>query len=165
MTSRYVPFTREQATALLEQEMGFTLLNEPNCWELVWGRDVVTKSGHAFPYLIKVYSTVDMRTGRTRECGADAIRLVLFDKVTGFPVKKAEKRVFRTKSAFDNIRARARELFAEVLKGPHCPKCGSLMVQREGGPRKRPFLGCSHYAPGRSHHCNGTREIEDQKAA
>lgn len=158
--TRYVPIEQGQMEQLLQTEMGFTRADEGNCWEMIWVRDVVTTSGHAFPYQIKVYSTIDIRTKMSRDSGTDAIRVVLMDKVTGYPVKSAEKKVLRTKSALINTRERARELFRHVLEGPHCPKCSALMVKRKAGPEQHEFWGCTHYAPKNTYHCNGTRKVE-----
>lgn len=161
MGERYVPIQLSQMQGLLETEMGFIRADESNVWEMIWVRDVTTKSGQEFPYQIKVYSTIDRRTNVSRDSGEDAIRLILKDKITGRPVKTAEKRVFRTKNALVNTRQRARELFLHVLEGPHCPKCGALMAARTGGPGKHTFVGCTHYGPENPWHCKGTREVRD----
>jgi hypothetical protein len=167
--TRYVPIQISQMQALLEHDMGFRRADESTSWEAIWSRQVATKGGRTFPYTVKVYSSVDLRTNVSRDSGEDAIRLVLKDDVTGYAVKAAEKRVFRTKSALVNLRERARELFQEVVAGPHCPKCGALMKARRGGPGNHWFLGCSHYNPDKSWHCTGTRRVSelsvDQKVA
>lgn len=161
---RYVPITHTEMADLLERDMGFHRADESTCWEMIWVRDVETRSGQKFPYQVKVYSTIDLRTRVTRECGQDAIRLVLIDTITGRPVKKADKRVFRTMNALINLRKRARDLFKYVIEGPHCPKCSSVMVKRTGGPGNHEFWGCSHYAPNNPWHCTGTRQLEQAAA-
>lgn len=162
---RYVPIRYEDIREVLEDLMGFERRDDDRCWEMIWVRPVITKSGVRFPYEIKVYTTVDIRTEVSRDVGTDAIRVVLMDTVTGRPVKKAEKRVFRTKNALTNLRERCRDMFKHVMQGPHCPKCSSLMVVREGGPGKHKFWGCTHYAPKNSYHCNSTMPCNEKEAA
>lgn len=167
--TRYVPISQADMENLLEIEMGFTRADQDTSWEMIWEREVVTKKGVHYPYKIVVFSTIDRRTGWSRDCGTDAIRLVLMDTVTGRPcaVKGTPKpRVFRTKNALVNLRQKARDMFRFVLENHTCPNCNALMVKRRGGPNNHEFYGCSHFAPGNRHHCTGTKRIpQEEKAA
>ena len=162
--ARYVQRTDSEVRQLLEDQMGFSEAEytverwggDPRYipWERVCERQVVTKSGKEFPYWIVCYSTVDRRTNVTRDVAKDAIRFVLLSE-SGRPITRAEKRVYRTKGAMENIVERARELYRFVGKSETCPKCNALMDEREvkkEGPNKgKKFLGCTRYPE-----CNGT---------
>ena len=111
--------------------------------------------GDDFRYSIRIFSSVDRRTKKTREIGSDAIRVTLYDLKKDRPVK-AERRVNRTVNAFSNMKERARELWKYVADGEHiCPKCESLLVKRTAKRSKKDFMGCSSY-PG----CTHTQNIQ-----
>lgn len=158
MNARYVEISETEMTSMMEDEMGFDQEFIPGTTEIVWQRQVETKSGEKFPYAIRVYSSIAY--GTSRGCGEDAIRVVLMNLDTGRPIKlqptkgKAGKRIYRTKGAMPNLRTRCRELFAYVINpGHHCPDCDSLMATRKGGYGE--FLGCTNYPD-----CRGTRKID-----
>ncbi len=150
MTSRYVEITYDQMAHLLEEEMGFHQIYHQRCGEFVWSRKVETKSGQSFPYAVTVYSSVDRTTRTTRNCGDDAIRVVLVDLETGKAMKlrsekgKAGQRIYRTKNALSNLKERCREYFHQVIYN-RCPLCGSVMVERTKRATGEKFYGCSHY--------------------
>lgn len=154
MKSRYVEINHTAMSAHLEN-MGFSLLNLTGCVEFVWQRNVETKSGKKFHYAVRVYSSVDKRTGVTRECGSDAIRVVLMDLETGSAMKlksgkgKAGQRIYRTKNALPNLKDRCREYFRKVIH-EGCPECGAVMAERGGKYGK--FMGCTKYPE-----CTGIR--------
>lgn len=171
----YVPISKAAMNDVLIDEMGFGILNEDNfqeqrpggsgmAGEIVYSRDVVTTSGVEFPYRIKVYSTIGWMSGWSDECGADAIRVVLIDKLTGKPAAGKQKRVHRTKNALTNLRERCRDLYKLVLSTPSCPKCGGMLDQRENRKTGHKFLGCSRYAPGKPTHCDYTAQISQEAA-
>lgn len=157
MASRYVAITHTAMAAQLEG-IGFFPLNLSGCVEFVWQRNVESKSGKHFPYAVRVYSSVDKRTGMTRDCGADAIRVVLMDLESGRALKlksgkgKAGQRIYRTKNALPTLVERCREYFGKVIHDG-CPKCGSVMAERAG--KNGNFLGCTKYPA-----CNGTKKLE-----
>lgn len=156
MGKNYVEYTSQDVACALGP-IGFQKAKPTNdCWEEVYFRDVVGASGKEYPYYVKVYTSVDLRTGTTRDCGADAIRVCLMDKVTGWAVKSAEKRVYRTKSAMENMVDRVRELFKFVFESQKCPKCGAIMVERQSS--KGSFMACSHWGPDKPWHCDGKPE-------
>jgi len=157
-SKRYVEISEADMTDLMEVQMGFAKIELSGTTEIVWQRQVETKSGEKFPYAVRVYSSIAY--GTSRGCGEDAIRVVLINLDTGRPIKlqptkgKAGKRIYRTKSAMPNLRTRCRELFAYVINpGHHCPDCDSLMATRKGGYGE--FLGCTNYPD-----CRGTRKID-----
>lgn len=152
MGARYVPIVEAEFAALMA-EMGFGEIKIPGTYERVYQRQVATKGGKLFPYAVRVYSSIVGND--SRGVGEDAIRLVLIDMETDRPLKKAESRVYRTKSALENTRERARELFAMVIKNI-CPDCGEkhggFMRRRTG--RNGDFMGCSRYP-----HCRRTHPV------
>lgn len=155
MTSRYVPINKQDMDDLLIEQMGFQIVNIAGTYEYVYERQVETKAGFKHPYSVRVYSSVDMHSGWTRENGTDAIRLVLWDMNHDEPIHAAEKRVYRTKGAKNNLRERARDLFREVMDpNHHCPCCNAHMVVRKG--RNGNFLGCVEF---RHTGCKGTRRV------
>lgn len=157
MASRYTEIDHSDMADTLEG-IGFEPANQPGCVEYIWQREVVSTSGKKFPYAVRVYSSVDKRTGRTRDCGTDAIRVVLMDLESGRALKlkggkgKAGQRIYRTKNALPTLVERCREYFGKVIHDG-CPKCGSVMAERAGKNGK--FLGCTKYPV-----CNGTKTIE-----
>lgn len=155
----YVPISKGKMNDTLIHDMGFTISDTDRAGEMVYVRDVITKSGVEFPYQIKVYSTVLWNTGWTDDVGQDAIRVVLLDKVTNRPAAGKQKRVNRTKNALVNLRARCRDLFKQVLEAPKCPCCGAIMIERENRKTGHKFLSCSRYAPGKPYHCVNTSEL------
>lgn len=156
--SRYVPISETEMRDLLETQMGFEQIRLDGTIELVFQRQVSSKSGKTFPYAVRVYSSIAY--GGSRECGEDAIRVVLVDLETGRAMKvlgegkgKAGKRIYRTKSAMTNLRERCRDYFRHVFSHS-CPKCGKVMAVRTG--RNGKFLGCSNYPE-----CDGTKQLEE----
>ncbi len=157
MGKNYVERTKEEMDALLIGKYRFRLVQLSGTAEYVYQRDGV----HA-PYSVRVYSSVDVRTGRTRDCGDDAIRVVMVDQSTGRPRKimgegrtsKAGRRINRTQGAMKNLEERVREYLHMGTTDYLCPRCKSLMAVRRGG--NGPFLGCTEWKPG-NEGCSGTR--------
>lgn len=158
MTSRYVEIKHDEMAEVLES-IGFSNVDVKGCVEFVWERQVEDTAGNEFPYAVRVYSSVDKRTYITRDCGADAIRVVLMDLDTGRALKlksgkgKAGQRIYRTKNALPTLKERCREYFIKVIRDG-CPKCGAVMAERSG--KNGNFMGCTKFPK-----CNGSRNIED----
>jgi RNase P protein component len=157
--SRYVPVTEDDMRNLLQHEMGFHQVWLDGTHELVFERQVENTSGKKWNYGVRVYTSV--ANGSTRDCGEDAIRVILVPTDTGprFALKvlgegnsKAGKRIYRTKNAMNNLRERCREYFRHVMSH-QCPKCESVMAVRKGS--KGDFLGCVNYPK-----CDGTKNID-----
>ena len=163
--SRYVEFTYEQAQKVLVDEMGFKCINNvdpksehwagnPHTDEYIFERIIKHNnaddfmkalSGKNFRYSIRIFSSVDRNSKKTRESGSDAIRVTLYDLKTDRPVK-VERRVNRTVNAFHNMKERARELWKYVNSHEHvCPNCEGLLVKRTAKRTKQDFLGCSAF--------------------
>jgi hypothetical protein len=103
-------------------------------------------------YTARIYSSISVHTNTTRQCGEDAIRVMLFDLSKERPIK-VEKRVHRTKNALNNVHKRAREVWGYAINTDNqCPKCSSILVERKG-PRGS-FFGCSSYPD-----CTHTKRI------
>ncbi len=163
MGRNYVERSREEMDALLVEQLGFQVVPLKGCHEVVYERQIVSKKGVEHPYKVRVYSSVHVSTGRTRDLGKDAIRVVLIptEGLAQFPMKvlgegrdtKAGRRINRTKGAMDNLRRRVVQYFEFVIKY-RCPDCGSLMAVRSSSHGK--FLGCRSYPD-----CKGTRPYPD----
>lgn len=92
---------------------------------------------------LRVFSTVDKRTGVSRDKGSDSIKTVIWDKRENKPIAGRE-RTHRIKTWRDNLGPKIQDLRNGV--GKHtviCEKCGEWMVEREGKYGK--FLGCLGY--------------------
>lgn len=160
MGSRYVPISESQIRSLLEGEMGFSEIQLPRTAELVFERQVETKSGRKYPYAVRVYSSI--ARGESRGCGEDAIRVVLVDLESSRLMKvlgegrnsKAGRRIYRTKSALPSLKNRCRDYFRHVLRNT-CPECSSVMAIRQGPKGK--FLGCTGFPK-----CKHTAPLEDE---
>jgi len=161
--SGYVGFNYEKARKVLEDEMGFKCINNVDpksegygiiANEYVFERVVKhhnpedfmkALTGKDFRYSIRIFSSVDRNSKKTRESGSDAIRVTLYDLKKDRPIK-VERRVNRTVNAFHNMKERARELWRYVADGSHvCPDCEGLLVKRTAKRTKKDFLGCSAF--------------------
>ena len=160
--SRFRHINERQMHNMLANDMGFERVDIKDCWEHVYERDVVTKSGNKFPYKVRVYTSIDRNTGRTRGCGEDSIRVQLIDRVTNLPIKDGTaRRVHRTKNALSNMRERAREVFKYAMSAPKCNTCNGIMVPRKNGTTGHKFLGCSRYNPIAVYHCDRTARLKE----
>lgn len=158
MGKNYVERSKEELDALLIGKYKFRIVRLDGTAEYVYQRD-----GVQIPYSIRVYSSVDVRTGVTRDCGDDAIRVVMVEQATGKARKiMGEKanastgtRINRTKNAMVNLEKRVRQY---MLMGTfyRCPKCEGLMAVRENKGNGEKFLGCLEYPE-----CKGTRPMPD----
>ena len=163
--AEYVEISKDEMIAAMSA-MGFVQHEDiPGVQEMVFERDVITKSGKAYPYRVRVYSSVPLRGDVSRPVGSDAIKVVLIDDLTNRPAKRAARRVNRTKNALANLRLRCREEFAYVLTAPTCPRCASIMVERTNWKTNSQFLACSRYAPNTPHHCTKTMPMPESPVA
>jgi hypothetical protein len=165
----YVSVTEDEFTAKLVDGMGFTRIYPEGTAEAVYERDIVLR-GMFTGYRIRVYSSV--ARGQTRDVGEDAIRIMIIDGTTDYPVRvhgekknaKIGKRVNRAASAtkseqdrpailLERVRLRCLEFWAYVRDNP-CAKCDTgFMVKRSG--KHGEFRGCSHYPT-----CNNTENAQ-----
>ena len=150
--AKYYPITQQEMAAFLEGQ-GFRPMALPNVSELVWGKRV-DRGGQALS--LRVYSGIS-RSGNSRECGKDAIRVQVFHRDADGTVVRVgtSKRVHRVKGWKKNLQQRI-DTWHEAL-GPACPKCGAPMVLRTPpkGENWQPFYGCVRWRP-QGEGCNGT---------
>lgn len=134
----YVAVHRNEFEAKMT-EMGFEHVNVQGTLELVYERKIPDTS-----FGVRILSSIDPRNGVSREVGADAIRVTLWNYDTDRPIK-IEKRVHRTgtvEGVLERTRERARDVWGKYLENK-C-SCGKgVMVERNGKNGK--FLGCSNY--------------------
>ena len=130
--------------------MGFTIVNLPGTFELVYERKIPNTD-----YGVRIFSSIDKHTAISRDVGADAIRVTLWNYAKNRPIKM-DRRVNRTgteKGVLERTRERARELWGWCTK--HQCSCGhGIMVERSGKNGK--FLGCSNYPD-----CTNTAPIKE----
>lgn len=147
--TRYREITLDQFASSMAA-LGFKELPASHCNERVYGRRI---SAGPMPsrFAVAVFSSVDKRDSVSRECGSDAIRVVVLDTCMLDENKHATviggitRRVHRTESALANIKDRmlvARNYVADPSN--YCPSCNSLMAPRKG--RRGPFMACTSMA-------------------
>lgn len=108
---------------------------------------------------IRVGTTIQEETGRTRRVGGDSIKVYLVHMVDGKwrGVGKASARVFRTAGAMQRIMQHSRDLYEMAVlaerAGVHCLECGGPLIRRtkEG---QYDFFGCMAYPD-----CRGSVEV------
>jgi hypothetical protein len=164
--SRYVPITLAQMDDLLVTRCGFTRYTRSGTMEYLYERKVVFKDGTSLPMKVRVYSSVHLSDGVTREVGEDAIRVQLVNAAVpadkfpdGLPIKKSEfkqakKTIYRTQNALTNLYDACRNMFV-VADAISCPKCGAALKKRKSRDNNE-FYGCSMFPT-----CNGTRRLEE----
>lgn len=104
-------------------------------------------------YTIRVYSSLGKRSGRARDKGYDAIRVVLIHTDSGRPLMK-QRRVNRIQTYCKNLRKRIRNIVGDKDDLTYCHKCGSVMVLRERKSDGNRFYGCVQYPD-----CKGTKSF------
>lgn len=104
--------------------------------------------------VLRVYSTIDKRSGKARSKGADAIRLVVFNRHVMRPMG-GRKKTLRIKTYCKNLTEKINSLFEEWEQYvTRCEECGGWMVERSG--KYGDFLGCSNYPD-----CDNTEDVDD----
>ena len=88
--SNFVIIEKEKFESYLPD--GFKMVDVPNCKEMVY--QIPTKKEHVE---IRIYSSVDVRTKKSRELGSDAVRVVLWDALNDRPLGKG-KRIYQKPS-------------------------------------------------------------------
>lgn len=141
MSDRYVEIDKEYFETLVIKEMGFEVIPMPNTFEVVYTRKIDDN------YSMYIYSSIDKATGITRNCGDDAIRIVIGyrDENNNIKLTSFLKRVYRTKSALPNTLTKSRELWKEFKHAPRCNKCGNLLVERRNSKTNEKFMGCVNW--------------------
>lgn len=101
--------------------------------------------------ILKVYSSVDKRTGYSRDIGGDAIRIVLADNFSE-PKHAAFRRINRIQNWEWNLRLRISEALSFLGFDISCPKCGKELFMRRNSNTNERFLSCSSWPE-----CTGSR--------
>jgi hypothetical protein len=131
--ARFQPIS-ETEMDLFFKDKGFSHVLLEGTTEKVYAKLVAPNTS------LRIYSSIE--SGTSRQCGEDAIRVVLATRnPSGIKIVGSSRRVNRTKNWRDNLQKRL-DSWLEML-GPPCPKCGAAMVERSGAYGE--FWGCSNY--------------------
>lgn len=157
MSKEYVTITEEEFREFMDSlDYGFEELLDReilgNSNEVVFrSTDQITPDGNVS---ILVWSSIDRRTNKSRDKGADAIRTVLHLEDYG-PIG-GRKRTHRISTWRKNLRKKIISLADETEEYVNkCPECDTgYLVEREGQYGK--FLGCTNYPL-----CDHTEQIEE----
>jgi hypothetical protein len=99
-------------------------------------------------FYIRVYSSVDKRTNKTRNVGTDAIRVILL--TDDGKTLRGNKRVNRVETWKENLQKRL-DNWINVTE--LCPQCGFPLRNRKG--KYGDFIGCSAFPK-----CGFTKKVE-----
>ena len=94
--------------------------------------------------LLKIYSSVSGRTSSSRDCGSDAVRIVLADQ-TGEPVHSRFTRINRTGNRRQRLRVRISEALQALGIDMTCPDCGKKLFLKRNSKNNSRFIGCSTF--------------------
>lgn len=152
----YTRFSRDEFEDCLSQTgLEFNEVKISGTKELVY--EATTPDG---TFVLRVWSSLDRRTGKARDKGSDAIRTVVIHKPTGRPVLK-EKRTNRIKTWRKNLKKKIKNVQERKSELHFCDKCGRLMVLRENSNTGNKFWGCTgwHKDP-EKRKCSNTEPIK-----
>lgn len=155
----YTRFNQEEFEDLLYDLPGrFYLVSTEEDPNLKFTRELVYSTdelGHD-DLIIRVYSTIDERTGKARDKGDDAIRTVIWSDSLGSHIT-GKKKTLRIETWKKNLADKIFELLDDwqslVLK---CEDCGSWMEKRDGPYGE--FMGCTDYPD-----CQTTVDIDEAR--
>lgn len=102
---------------------------------------------------IRVFSTIDKKTNKSRQKGEDSIKTVLWDPDIDGPVA-GKTRTHRIKTWRKNLKKKIEDLHNIGEHTVVCEQCGGWLVKREG--KYGEFLGCTNYPE-----CQNTQQIDD----
>lgn len=150
---KYERITREDVEEFFDDlKYEFVVDDSDRSNELVY--ESTRKIGDDPDLSVKVFSSIDERTGKGRDKGSDAIRTVLWNQDLNAPIS-GRKRTHRIKTWRKNLRKKIKSLMEETDEYVNkCPECGGYLVEREG--KYGAFLGCTNYPQ-----CDHTEQIED----
>ena len=163
MPAHYCPISQEEMHEFLTG-LGFKQVPPeklPGTYEIVYGKRVDQDN---VQMTLRINTSI-VPSGEARDCGDDAIRVILFMRTDEGKVVKlsGSKRVNRIASSASNpegwrgnLRERI-ESWTELLPEHSCPKCGMPMVPRKG--KNGSFLGCTGYPA-----CKHSQDIPKPKA-
>ena len=152
MASRYVEISKDQMDSVLIADCGFQIVPTAGTWEYVYQRQVSTRGGQKFQMAVKVLSSVDLNSNRTRPMGEDSIKVMLMNMARpefpqGLPIStkhwpQATQRLFRTKNALPSLKLACQTMFRTGI-AIACPLCMGPLLPRKS--QKGPFYGCSTF--------------------
>lgn len=121
--------------------------------------DVVPPGGRA---MVRVYTSLAVGAAEVRDCGDDAVRIVVgVDTPERFRALDESRKILRTAphsvddrvAAFlERLREAIRQAYGQARDVPACPLCGRAMALRSTRDGGRQFYGCIGYPE-----CKGTR--------
>lgn len=150
---KYVQPTQEEFELfLLGTRWDWDVTEEPDAGEIVYeSRDFLPDHDDR---VVRIFSTIDKRTGKARSKGSDAIRTVIWDNNISRPIGGRTK-TLRIKTWKKNLLKKLKSLDDETETYIEtCDECGSFMVIRNG--QYGEFFGCVQYPD-----CSNTKNIED----
>ena len=103
---------------------------------------------------VKVFTSVDARTGLARPIGEDAIRIVVYDKRAKRKIVIWSVELKRTGNWQIRIREKSGAAILRASYRPHCPVCHQDTMIIYGRPEAQ-FWGCSNYPK-----CGGSSALE-----
>jgi hypothetical protein len=115
---------------------------------------------------IRIYTSLARGADVARDCGADAVRIVICasgirdGKPSMYTLEESDK-ILRTAPAklserervaafLERLRGRVRDAYVAAVRRPSCPKCARAMATRKTRDKTREFYGCIGYPQ-----CNG----------
>lgn len=148
--SRYKQFDRNEFEECLEKaSVEFEEVDYDWTKELVYEAYSENKT-----FTIRVYSSLDKRSGKARDKGSDAIRLVLVHTETGRPLAK-QKRTNRIQTYCKNLLKKIENVVGDKQHITLCGECSSPMVIRENSDSGDKFYGCTSYPD-----CRNTKPLD-----
>jgi phosphoribosyl-AMP cyclohydrolase/predicted RNA-binding Zn-ribbon protein involved in translation (DUF1610 family) len=137
MTATYTRITLSEMKTTLES-LGFEYMDMKSINDFVTNEYVfqkyIDRSGKQ--YTLRLYTGISKQTDDSRDCGEDAIRLVVYSAGKYF----GEGRVNRTTNWQVNMKKRI-NTWDTLFKV--CPQCGSALKERKG--KFGNFYGCVTY--------------------
>lgn len=133
-------FTKQRFEEVLE-ETSYDWKAKKYDWTKEWIYEAESASGR---FIMRIYSSVDRRTDKSRKKDSDAIRLVVLEADSERPVMK-EKRTNRIKTWPKNLKKKIAHISNRKDELNFCDNCSSVMVIRENKDNGNRFLGCSAY--------------------
>lgn len=134
MAAQYEVITLQQMHDVLTSR-GYYRINVENTLEYVYERILCNDDRN---YRVRIMTSVDKRTNRSRSVGSDAIRLIVLNSAGD--IINGEKRVNRSTGWQVRLNARLDKWKDGIV---WCDQCGGAMRPRTSKYGK--FLGCSTY--------------------
>ena len=111
-----------------------------------------TSSGGMF--VIRVYSTIDQQSKRSRGTGEDSIKVNVVHNDSNQPMFTAT-RTYREPGWDERLLSKIEDLLDKKSDIEKCSKCGSIMVIRENSDSGNEFYGCTNYPD-----CKNTKPLD-----